>query len=56
LPPWVEDSQGVGFRRVTAHFDGAREMDILTFQQHVLEAYQVVFRQGNWTLQPARES
>jgi hypothetical protein len=43
LPAWVEKSEGVQFRHVTFRFDGACGMDILTFQQHVVDAYQTVF-------------
>jgi chorismate lyase/3-hydroxybenzoate synthase len=36
-------AEGTRFRHVTAGFDGARAMDILTFQQRVVETYQAVF-------------
>src|SRR5476651_1647641 len=39
LPAWVEDFSWTRFRHATARFDGARAMDILTFQQRVVEAY-----------------
>lgn len=35
--------EGLRFQRVTAGFDDALEMDILTFQQRVVEAYRSVF-------------
>ena len=44
LPQWVEDLADLPIRSVTARFDGVRAMDILTFQQRVLEAYQRVFQ------------
>jgi chorismate lyase / 3-hydroxybenzoate synthase len=37
--------EGPRFCHVTAEFDGARTMDILTFQQQVVEAYRAVFGQ-----------
>jgi chorismate lyase/3-hydroxybenzoate synthase len=43
VPQWTTNFSEVHFRRVTAQFDGARGMDILTFQQRVVEAYQSVF-------------
>jgi chorismate lyase/3-hydroxybenzoate synthase len=44
LPAWIAD-QGIHLRAVTTHFDGARGMDILTFQQRVVEAYRTVIAQ-----------
>lgn len=35
--------EGLRFQHVVAGFDGARDMDILTFQQRVVEAYRSVF-------------
>lgn len=45
LPQWATEFAGVRFRHATAQFDGARGMDILTFQQRVVEAYQTVFEE-----------
>lgn len=45
MPAWVTDFEASRFRHVTAGFDGARGMDILTFQQRVVEAYSDVFEQ-----------
>jgi chorismate lyase/3-hydroxybenzoate synthase len=45
LPQWVEDLADLPIRSVTARFDGVRDMDILTFQQRVVEAYQSVFHE-----------
>jgi chorismate lyase/3-hydroxybenzoate synthase len=40
----VDEFAGTGFRHATARFDGARGMDIFTFQQRVVEAYKTVFQ------------
>src|SRR5678815_331377 len=40
LPAWVAEFSVFPFRHVTTEFDGVCGMDILTFQQHVFEAYQ----------------
>jgi chorismate lyase/3-hydroxybenzoate synthase len=45
MPAWVSDFDPSRFRQVTAGFDAARGMDILTFQQHVVEAYSEIFEQ-----------
>src|SRR5580765_4280278 len=45
LPAWAVESSTGGFRHLTARFDGARAMDIPTFQQRVVEAYQTVLEE-----------
>jgi len=45
LPAWVAEFSVFPLRHVTTEFDGVCGMDILTFQQHVFEAYQSVFEQ-----------
>ena len=45
LPGWVADHTPASFRHATAVFDGAHAMDVLTFQQHVFDAYQTVLRE-----------
>jgi chorismate lyase / 3-hydroxybenzoate synthase len=45
VPQWTTNFAELHFRRVTAQFDGARGMDILTFQQRVVDAYQSVFEE-----------
>jgi chorismate lyase / 3-hydroxybenzoate synthase len=50
-PTWVAElihepvSAGASFCHVSADFAGVRAMDILTFQQRVVEAYQTIFEQ-----------
>src|SRR5687768_14974789 len=45
VPAWVSELDPSRFRHLTAGFDGARGMDILTFQQRVVEAYTEIFEQ-----------
>ena len=44
IPCWVAD-QAPRVRHIATGFDGARGMDILTFQQRVVEAYSGIFEQ-----------
>jgi chorismate lyase / 3-hydroxybenzoate synthase len=50
VPQWVGDFAPSRFRHVTAGFDGARGMDILTFREHVVEAYRAIFEQLDATI------
>ena len=45
LPVWAAESAAGRFRHVTARFGGARGMDVLTFQQRVVETYQTVLHE-----------
>jgi chorismatase FkbO-like protein len=55
-PIAVRISEGERFCHITAGFGGARAMDILTFQQRVVETYQAVFEhlQGRTAPNPVR--
>ncbi len=45
VPAWVDGLSNTRFQRVTARFEGTRQMDVVTFQQQVVDSYRTVFEQ-----------